>query len=463
MASSDISLTSGMRGSLLSLQGNSRSIDRTQERLSTGRKVNSALDNPTNFFASQAHLNRAGDLNGRKDSVKEAIQNIHAANNGITAISSLLSAANGLANAALGTNVQVDRTSFSTQFDTVLNQIDTLANDSGYRGTNLLKSDSLTVNFSESAGQSTLSIAGVDATSSGLAVSKTSSGGGTSTSTQTAVNMGTGKNVTINFNITNSVAYSGPPVPQGGSTTVTIDISATPDMTPTVAVDTAATIGLYNTTHVPNFGDDVSGTLTGDSKSLTVTTNSAFYNYTPGDSIHIGFIKANTTVAQRTFGTNNTAAELSNIKVGGVLKTAGTDYNLVTRSGDGKADIVFTTGNGPASGAAITADVTATTTAGANPWTSTANIQTSQNQVNAAITTMRSNAKSLASNSTILTTRLDYISGMVNILQTGADNLTLADMNEEGASMLMLQTRQSLGTTSLSMGAQAAQSVMRLF
>jgi flagellin-like hook-associated protein FlgL len=52
---------------------------------------------------------------------------------------------------------------------------------------------------------------------------------------------------------------------------------------------------------------------------------------------------------------------------------------------------------------------------------------------------------------------------MANILQSGSDNLTLADMNEEGANMLMLQTRQSLGTNSLSMGAQAAQSVMRLF
>jgi flagellin-like hook-associated protein FlgL len=51
---------------------------------------------------------------------------------------------------------------------------------------------------------------------------------------------------------------------------------------------------------------------------------------------------------------------------------------------------------------------------------------------------------------------------MINILQTGSDNLTLADMNEEGANMLMLQTRQSLATTSLSLGAQSAQAVLRL-
>jgi len=52
---------------------------------------------------------------------------------------------------------------------------------------------------------------------------------------------------------------------------------------------------------------------------------------------------------------------------------------------------------------------------------------------------------------------------MINTLQTGSDNLTLADMNNEGANMLMLQTRQSLGTTALSMSSQAAQSVLRLF
>jgi len=52
---------------------------------------------------------------------------------------------------------------------------------------------------------------------------------------------------------------------------------------------------------------------------------------------------------------------------------------------------------------------------------------------------------------------------MINTLKTGADGLTLADMNEEGANMLMLQTQQNLGITSLSMASQSAQSVMRLF
>ncbi len=76
---------------------------------------------------------------------------------------------------------------------------------------------------------------------------------------------------------------------------------------------------------------------------------------------------------------------------------------------------------------------------------------------------LRTQSSKLSSNLSVVTTRQDFTSNMINTLQTGADNLTLADMNEEGANMLMLQTQQNLGVTSLSMASQAAQAVMRLF
>ena len=153
MALSDISLTAGMRSNLLQLQNTSRNIDRTQERLSTGKQVNSALDNPTNFFASQAALNRANDFSSRKDGMGEAIQNVKAADAGITAITSLVTAAKGLAEAALGTTSTTDRAAFATQYTTLQTQITQLASDSGYRGTNLLgtANNTLTVNFNEDA------------------------------------------------------------------------------------------------------------------------------------------------------------------------------------------------------------------------------------------------------------------------------------------------------------------------
>lgn len=77
--------------------------------------------------------------------------------------------------------------------------------------------------------------------------------------------------------------------------------------------------------------------------------------------------------------------------------------------------------------------------------------------------TLRTESSKLASNLAILSTRESFITDMNNVLTEGANKLTAADTNEEGANMLILQTRQQLGTTSLSIASQAAQSVLRLF
>jgi flagellin-like hook-associated protein FlgL len=260
-----------MRSNLLQLQGTAKSIDRTQERLSTGKQVNSALDNPTNFFASQAHLNRAADFSSRKDAMAEGIQNVKAADAGISAITALVNAAKGLSEAALGTASTTDRSAFAAQYTELRSQIDSLASDSGYRGTNLLASEDLVVNFNEDA-----------------------------------------------------------------------------------------------------------------SASLTV---SAF----AGDSSGIG------------------------------------------------------------------------TTAAVGNWANTSDISAAQDSLKTAVDNLRTQSKTLAGNLNIITTRQNFTDQMIGTLQTGADNMTLADMNQEGANMLMLQTRQSLGTTALSMSSQAAQSVLKLF
>lgn len=273
MSVNDVSLTSGMRSNLLQLQSTSKLIDRTQERLSTGKQVNSALDNPTNFFAAQAHMNRASDFAVRKDGMAEGIQTVKAADAGITAISALVDAAKGLAAAALGTANTTDRAAYAAQFDALRTQIDDLAGDSSYRGTNLLNDQDLTVNFNES-GDAKLTVNGFSATSDDL------------------------------------------------------------------GIDAAAA-------------------------TWSVTTNDGITN--------------------------------------------------------------------------------------------------SQALLDTASTTLRSESKNLANNLNIITTRQNFTDAMIGTLQTGADNLTLADMNQEGANMLMLQTRQNLGTTALSLSSQAAQSVLRLF
>ena len=272
MTVSDISLTAGMRTNLLSLQNTSQLLNRTQQRISSGKQVNSALDNPTNFFAAQNASQRASDLSDRKDGMAEAVQTVSATNAGITAITGLINAAKGVAQSALSTSDTNVKSKLAAQYDTIRTQIDNISSDSGYRGLNLLSStNTLTVNFNENA-SSKLSVIGFLANSTGLSL-------------------------------------------------------------------------------------------------------------------------------------GSTAAN----------------------------------------------------------WTATSSITADAASMDTAISTLRTNTQTLAANLNIITTRQSFTDSMINTLQTGADNLTLADMNEEGANMLMLQTRQSLGTTSLSLSSQAAQSILKLF
>jgi flagellin-like hook-associated protein FlgL len=94
---------------------------------------------------------------------------------------------------------------------------------------------------------------------------------------------------------------------------------------------------------------------------------------------------------------------------------------------------------------------------------SQATMESAISEIDSAVTNLRTEAQKLASNLSTISIREEFTESMINTLNTGADKLTLADMNEEGANMLMLQTRQALGTTSLSLSSQAAQSVLRLF
>src|SRR3569833_3097680 len=100
--------------------------------------------------------------------------------------------------------------------------------------------------------------------------------------------------------------------------------------------------------------------------------------------------------------------------------------------------------------------------ASTNNWAGASDIATASTQLTAALTTLRSQSQSLSSNLQTVQVRQDFTKSMINTLQTGADNLTLADSNEEGANLLALQTRQQLSTTALSLAAQADQNVLRL-
>ena len=170
MAISDISLTAGMRTNLLNLQNTSQLLNRTQQRLSSGKQVNSALDNPTNYFAAQNATQRANDFSNRKDTMSEAVQTVSAANAGITAITGLIQAAKGIAQSALSTSDTNVQSKLAAQYDTIRTQIDQMSSDSGYRGLNLLSSNNtLAVTFNENA-TSSLNVVGFLGNSSGLSL-----------------------------------------------------------------------------------------------------------------------------------------------------------------------------------------------------------------------------------------------------------------------------------------------------
>jgi len=84
-------------------------------------------------------------------------------------------------------------------------------------------------------------------------------------------------------------------------------------------------------------------------------------------------------------------------------------------------------------------------------------------QLDAALSTLRSQASTFGSNLSVVQTRQDFTKALINTLETGAAGLILADTNEEGANLLALQTRQSLSSTALSLASQADQNVLRLF
>ncbi len=98
---SGITLSASVRQNLLSLQSTADLLSTTQNRLATGNKVNSALDNPTNFFTAQGLNNRAGDINNLLDGIGNGVQILQAANTGITSLQKLVDSAKSIANQAL--------------------------------------------------------------------------------------------------------------------------------------------------------------------------------------------------------------------------------------------------------------------------------------------------------------------------------------------------------------------------
>ncbi|HET6159655.1 MAG TPA: flagellin [Dongiaceae bacterium] len=166
MPTNDIQLTAGIRTNLLLLQVTSEKIDRTQQRLATGNKINAAIDGAVAFFSSKGLNRRADDLSQLKDSIGQSISTIKGADTGVTAIEGMLDQAKGLITSAYGSlgkdKASVDlRKSLSEQFNNLLRQVDKLADDANYQGKNLLLGSGLRLDATSSSKSATNAITGV--------------------------------------------------------------------------------------------------------------------------------------------------------------------------------------------------------------------------------------------------------------------------------------------------------------
>lgn len=187
MAISEVSLNASARANLSALQDTARLLGTTQQRLSTGKSVNSASDNATAFFASQGFLQRANDLSNLKNNLATAQTTVASVQDSLTNVTVLVNQLQGITTQALGTTDTTTRLGLASQFNSLLTQLDLLVNDATFNGTNLLNSASnqLVVYFNET-NTTALTISGVDVTFSGLGLAAADGGFATDVNINTA-------------------------------------------------------------------------------------------------------------------------------------------------------------------------------------------------------------------------------------------------------------------------------------
>ena len=204
---SGIVLSSSVRQNLLSLQSTADLLATTQNRLSTGKSVNSALDNPTNFFTAQSLDNRASDINNLLDGIANGVQVLQAANTGITSLQKLIDSAKSIANQALQTTV-----GYSTKSNVSATIAGATAAD--LRGTTSFASATASSNvvFSGAAGGTT---AATGTTTLGATIGSFASTGATAGDGTTAL---TGAITLIATNGTTATGLAGNAQPADGDT-----------------------------------------------------------------------------------------------------------------------------------------------------------------------------------------------------------------------------------------------------
>ncbi len=386
---SDIVLSASVRQNLLSLQSTADLLSTTQNRLATGKKVNSALDNPTNFFTAQSLDSRASDINNLLDGIGNGVQVLQAANTGITSLQKLVDSAKSIAQQVLQAPV-----GYSTK-STVTSAVAVGPASNLVDGVGIKSGDTLTIG---------------------------ATGGGTATS----ITFGASETLD-QFNAALAPNNLQASLDSAGKLVITTTNDAASATIGAVASSSSGTVGtaftgLTATAPVADAGSQATrANLVSQYNNIiaqiTTTAQDSSYNginLLNGDNLKLTFNETGKSTL------NITGVTFSATGLGLATLTSGTDF-----LDSGSANKVIT-------------------------------------KLGTASSSLRSQASALGSNLSVVQIRQDFSKNLINVLQTGSSNLTLADTNQEAANSQALSTRQSIAVSALALANQSQQSVLQL-
>jgi flagellin-like hook-associated protein FlgL len=421
---SDIVLSQGIRSNLLSLQSSAALLDKTQNRLATGKKVNSALDDPLNFFTSGALNTRATDLQRLLDGIGLGIKTIEAADNGLKNITrvveqlqaSLRTSLNSAAtNAKVNSGSAANGTLLDWRPDPITNAPKNLSLAATPPGP-FTNGDTITFSYTVPA-TSLPPAAAIPAITIGAAstindIVNAINNSPAGVAGQLFAEVDAGGRLSID-NVTGGTLR----VVTGGNATTGVLASLFGRIEPPIAAATATDTGVVAQVFNPtrdNFARqyrDLLPQITNFAKDSSFNGTNLIY----GQSLNVVLNEDATT---------NLLVRAVVYDAGGLgLQNNDVQYNL-------QSDV---------------------------------EVRNALEKLGDSLKAIRAQAAAFGSNNAIATARQDFTKQSVKLLETGADNLVVADINEEGANLLALQTRQQLSVQALSLASQSEQAVLRLF
>jgi len=458
-----VSLSAGVRNNLSTLQSTAAQASLIQNRLATGKKVNSAIDNPVNFFTSASLNDRSSQLTGLLDGISNGIQTIQAASKGIDGITKLVGSLQSTlkqaqadaaqnrptkAGTALATAAEVTATSKSLK-DIALDK-------------KLVDDNAATANTATSTYSGNLGIAAPAAgDNQALAISVKSG-----STTYTASFNGANATVRDLVNEINKSGIASAFVDEKGQLNIKGSGSEDVEFGLGQATFTPAAAGAPTQAEF-----DAAGVL-----AVTDAQSAA------SENVAVGFALGDNATATTTIkGQTITSAVRSNLidqyndlrnKIDDLAKDSG--FNGINLLGGDRLSVVFNEKTGKnqtkldVQGTQLNSDNLGIVKAGNTQLAGTINFQNDSDleaatkSLTGALTSLKSLSSTFGANLSVVQTRQDFTKDMANVLTTGADNLVNADLNQEAASLLALQTRQQLSQQALALANQADQGVLRL-